>query len=163
MKVFYVDDTPAETFGDSIFLAGPTPRSQDVASWRPEAIRILESLGFSGQVFIPERRDRQVKVDYLDQVEWEYRALEAVPLIIFWVPRELQTMPAFTTNVEFGRYVASGRIYYGRPPESPKNRYLDWLYRKCTRKDPYEALQPMLEVAVWYLGLSRKGCECSCK
>ena len=38
----------------SIFLAGPTPRSLDVETWRKEAIRILEELGFDGIVYVPE-------------------------------------------------------------------------------------------------------------
>ena len=38
----------------SIFLAGPTPRSNDIKSWREEAIKILEQLEFEGIVYIPE-------------------------------------------------------------------------------------------------------------
>ena len=38
----------------SIFLAGPTPREKDIISWRNEAIKILENLGFDGIVYVPE-------------------------------------------------------------------------------------------------------------
>src|SRR6266511_3357557 len=40
----------------SLFLAGPTPRSADVPSWRPEALNLLRGLGFAGTVLVPERR-----------------------------------------------------------------------------------------------------------
>jgi calcineurin-like phosphoesterase family protein len=107
----------------------------------------LESLGFNGTVFVPERSDKTVKIDYFDQVEWEYAALNEAKVIVFWVPRDMKTMPAFTTNVEFGLWIAKGKkVLYGRPriapqsavtsgeddfaPECPKNRYLDWLYGK---------------------------------
>ena len=46
---------------------------------------------------------------------------------LFWVPRELRTMPAFTTNVEFGIWADSGKAVLGYPPKAPKCRYLDWL------------------------------------
>src|SRR5512146_94052 len=62
----------------SVFLAGPTPRSADVASWRPD----------------------------------------------------LRTLPGFTTNVEFGLDVTTGRAVLGCPPDCPnpeRNRYLIWL------------------------------------
>src|SRR5581483_11776507 len=103
MNVIY---TPEEIVTHrSIFLAGPTPRSSHVKSWRPEAINILRESNFSGTVLVPERRDWTVKFDYIEQVEWEWKGLEDCSIIVFWVPRDLQTMPAFTTNVEFGSYV----------------------------------------------------------
>jgi nucleoside 2-deoxyribosyltransferase-like protein len=103
----------------SIFLAGPTPRSADVSSWRPEALAILQELQFAGTLLVPERRNCSVRFNYLDQVEWEFAGLEGCSVVAFWVPRELSTLPGFTTNVEFGRYVGSGRCVYGRPPTLP--------------------------------------------
>ena len=44
----------------SIFLAGPTPRSKEVKSWRPEAIRLLKEKGFDGVVFVPEFENKTV-------------------------------------------------------------------------------------------------------
>lgn len=32
----------------SIFLAGPTPRKEEIVSWRKEAIKILEENNFDG-------------------------------------------------------------------------------------------------------------------
>lgn len=130
---------------DSIFLAGPTPRRVDVKSWRPEALELLDKLGFRGIVLVPERRDWQ-NWDYLTQVEWEWKGLNTCDLVVFWIPRELVTMPAFTTNVEFGRYVDNS--VYGRPDNAPKNDYLDWLYTKVTGKKPFNDLETMLEYVV---------------
>jgi hypothetical protein len=86
-----------------------------------------------------------VKFSYLDQVEWEYECLELSDLIVFWVPRDLKKLPGFTTNVEFGRYIASGKVLYGRPYEAPKTRYLDRLYKKFTNKEPIDNLVDLLK------------------
>jgi len=99
----------------SLFLAGPTPRQAGVLSWRPGALALLARLGFAGTVLVPERRDWSARFDYLDQVEWEFVGLESASVVAFWVPRDLDSLPGFTTNVEFGRYVGSGRCVYGRP------------------------------------------------
>lgn len=141
MNVLYADDAPFAG-GLSIFLAGPTPRSDYVPSWRPEALDILKDMGFAGTVLVPERRDWSVKFDYTDQVEWEYAGLLHASIIVIWLPRDLATMPAFTTNVEFGYWLAEKpfSVRYGRPSENPKNRYLDWLYTKHTHQQPYDCL-----------------------
>ncbi len=149
MRVVYSDEEVPDTgLFMSLFLAGPTPRKKDVPSWRPEAIEILSKLNFSGIVFVPERRN-WTGFDYLDQVEWEWKALESCAKVVFWVPRNLETMPAFTTNVEFGRHVV-GSIY-GRPDGCPGNKYLDWLYQKVNYREPFNDLTTMLEhVVEWF-------------
>lgn len=50
----------------SIFLAGPTPRGKDIISWRNEAIKILESLGFAGLVYVLEYSNWKPKDSYVD-------------------------------------------------------------------------------------------------
>jgi hypothetical protein len=75
-------------------------------------------------------------------------------VIVFWVPRELSQMPAFTTNVEFGEDYGSGRVVYGRPEGSPKTRYLDFLYRQRYGIDPCNTLLGTLERALSRLGVS---------
>jgi hypothetical protein len=145
-------DEPLQLRHPSLFLAGPTPRSADVPSWRPEALNLLWGLGFTGVVLVPERRDWSAKFTYLDQVEWEYAGLEGCTVIAFWVPRELQTLAGFTTNVEFGRYVGSGRYVYGRPDHAPYTRYLDWLYTKLTGRRPENTLRGTLQAAVEAVG-----------
>jgi len=89
----------------SIFLAGPTPRSKETVSWRPEAIEILNKLDFDGIVYIPEYGINVGDIDNDKQFAWELEALEEATTIVFWVPRKLPEMPAFTTNVEFGYWL----------------------------------------------------------
>jgi Nucleoside 2-deoxyribosyltransferase like len=140
MNVIY-SDQKVEFTAKNIFLAGPTPRSPQVKSWRPDALSILHKMGFKGTVFVPEYRNWETKFDYLTQVEWEWEGLEKSNAIAFWIPRDLITMPAFTTNVEFGSYVRSGRAYYGRPDGCSGNSYLDWLYGKVTNRKPTNTME----------------------
>jgi len=109
-------------------LCGPTPRSVGVASWRPEALRLLaeSEFGKDGTVFVPEPRSGEFTGEYDSQVSWETEALNRADVVLFWVPRDLATLPAFTTNVEFGMWRKSGKVVFGAPPEAPKNRYLIW-------------------------------------
>jgi len=143
MNTVYAPE-PVILLGRSIFLAGPTPRSQEVLSWRPYALEILEKLNFKGTALVPEHRHWDRNYNFISQVEWEWEGLETCDKIVFWVPRELKTMPAFTTNVEFGSYVRSGRAIYGRPDGSAKNDYLDWLYGKVTKQKPFNNLHELL-------------------
>lgn len=123
---------------NSIFLAGPTPRDKAVHSWRPQAVKFLREAGFDGVVYVPEYStdqvfqdyERQIKHDYDNQITWEWNALEAAGAIMFWVPRKLVGMPAFTTNVEFGLFVKEDKAFYGRPDTAELVRYLDSLYMR---------------------------------
>ena len=145
----------AETL-PSIFLVGPTPRDNETPSWRPKALQLLGTLRYDGFVFVPENRqgekaiideDAPIGERWMQQVEWERKGLEMATVIAAWVPRQLDSMPAFTTNVEFGRYVTSGRLLYGRPNEASKTRYLDWLYSLETRRKPHNDLVTFLAEA----------------
>lgn len=132
----------------SIFLAGPTPRGGEVVSWRTEACKFLEDIGFDGVVYVPEYSTWRPKGDYVDQAEWEREALSNSSVIAFWIPRTLPDMPAFTTNVEFGYWIHSGKILYGRPEEAKKIKYLDWLYKIDTNKEPYNSLEELLSNSI---------------
>lgn len=110
--------------GKKIFLAGPTPRSLDVPSWRPAMIKRLRDLGFKGHILIPEKRNIEEGYDYDSQIIWEDKGLNMADVILFWVPRELETMPGFTTNVEFGEWMKSGKVVLGFPPQADKMRYM---------------------------------------
>ena len=132
----------------SIFLAGPTPRDDSVLSWRVDACKLIEDIGFDGIVSDPEYSTLKPRGDYLDQVEWEREALSNASVILFWIPRILPDMPAFTTNVEFGYWIHTGKVIYGRPDDARKIRYLDWLYKKDTNKDPYNNLVDLLKEAI---------------
>ena len=122
MKINYSDQEVIK--GEkSIFLAGPTPRKIEVKSWRDEVCKKLEELGFDGVVYVPEYSTHGKFEDYdvqshTNQVEWERTALLNASVILFWIPREIPDMPAFTTNVEFGYWIHTGKIIYGRPDEA---------------------------------------------
>lgn len=116
-----------EQIDKSIFLAGPTPRDMETQSWRPEALQLLEDMSFDGKVYVPEHRVRIPDYNYDEQVHWEWEALAASTVIVFWVPRELKKMPAMVTNVEFGFYIASGKVVFGAPNSAQKIGYLKAL------------------------------------
>ena len=121
----------AQSLPKSIFLAGPTPRShQTIKSWRPEAIEHLQSLNFTGSVLIPESEGWVYKNEYNDQVSWEWEALNLSTVVVFWVPRDLQEMPAFTRNIEYGLMIASTKCILGYPPSTPKMTYLERLAQR---------------------------------
>lgn len=147
MKPVFVGDHGGP--GPSIFLAGPTTRSAEVPSWRPEALRLLTD--FPGEVFIPEWSDglwhRTPEEDY--QIKWEHAHLQRARTILFWIPRVIETMPAFTTNVEFGLWLESGKVVYGRPSWAAKVNYLDWHARR-TGLTIHETLESTIEDASRY-------------
>ena len=162
MQVVYVDGEQPKITQPSIFLAGPTPRDSftlsndleraklDALSWRPEAIEIFKKFNFQGQVFVPEHGDYNSQFEYYNQVEWEWEHLHGATVIMFWVPREIKRMPAFTTNVEFGYYVSKrpDRCVYGRPEGAAKISYLDWLYGKESDKKIETTLEATIAQAL---------------
>lgn len=84
-------------------------------------------------MLIPELPSGQRRPYFDDQAEWETTAREAATAILLWIPRDLRTLPGFTTNVEFGLDVTTGRAVLGCPPDCPspgRNRYLIWLARR---------------------------------
>ena len=130
MKIRYSQQDIPDELGQSIFLSGPTPRDDSVISWRPQAIEILETLNFTGTVIIPENEGGERKWNYDDQIEWEWVGLKAATCIVFWIPRELVHMPAFTTNIEWGRWYESGKVVLGYPENTPKMGYLTYCAEK---------------------------------
>jgi 8-oxo-dGTP pyrophosphatase MutT (NUDIX family) len=126
----YVGQEPPKAFRKSIFLAGPTPRSTHVNSWRPEALRLLEESGYDGVVFIPERTDGEWKNDYVGQIEWEETYLNMADCILFWIPRDMKDMPALTTNDEWGVWKNSGKVILGMPDEAVHVRYQQHYAKK---------------------------------
>lgn len=123
MKTVYA----LEPVTKSIFLAGPTPRDKETPSWRPYARDLILAHGFNGVVYIPERREYTENWEHDQQVMWEWEGLEASTVILFWVPRELEKMPAFTTNIEFGMYANSSKIVMGFPTGTPKMKYFETM------------------------------------
>lgn len=121
--IVHAGESPPETWDASLFLAGPTPRSADVPSWRPAALRELVWEG-PGRlaVFVPEPRDGSVWPDCTSQITWELRWGDRCDVVLFWIPRG-PGMPALTTNDEFGRWKDSGRVVLGTPPGAEHVRY----------------------------------------
>lgn len=135
MNIIYAGQPFPKFTRKSIFLAGPTPRSSAVKSWRPDALALLAAYGYDGDVYIPEPEDMinrnreragEWKVeDYTNQIEWENEGLERADCILFWIPRDMVTMPALTTNDEFGYWKGSGKCVLGTPDpdKTPHVRY----------------------------------------
>lgn len=147
MQINY-SDQPVITEKKSIFLAGPTPRGENQISWRKEACEILERLNFDGVVYVPEYSTWHPKEDYTDQAMWERMALTEATVIMFWVPRSLPDMAGFTTNVEFGYWLSSKKVIYGRPDYAKKIKYLDWLYELDYNKKPINDLEALLKETI---------------
>ena len=133
LNVFALED--ARDGVDSIFLAGPTPAPGSLeksTSWRHDAVRLLVDEYFDGDILIPEPRNGKNTDEwtYSKQVDWEVKMLAKATVILFWVPRELASLPGFTTNIEFGEWMKSGKIVIGSPDSAVKVRYLQ---ERCNR------------------------------
>lgn len=132
----------------SIFLAGPTPRDAETPSWRPEAITELHAMGFDGTVFVPEDGSGSAQFSYDDQIEWELQALHSATVIAFWVPREMEHMPALTTNVEFGLFAARRNVVFGAPPGAFRIKYLQGIARMYGITGPHQTIGGLMAAAI---------------
>lgn len=144
MKLIY-SNHKYEKLDNSIFLAGPTPRDPEVRSWRGDAIDYFKEFGFDGVLYIPEDDNKsyyEVEGNVYD-MSWDQNAIENADVIMFWIPRS-NDMLALTTNVEFGYFINSGKIVYGRPDDSIKNEYLDWLYERNLGEVPCNNLKTLV-------------------
>lgn len=132
MNIVYAQEDFTEISPSSIFLAGPSPRGNNEYNWRPRALEILKEKNFSGDVFVPLPRDEKYMTDfdYDSQIDWELKYLNLAKVIVFWIPRDVQNLPGFTTNVEFGMFLKSKKIILGYPEGSPKMRYLHYVAEK---------------------------------
>ncbi len=151
MELVYSPEIPSSSFTKSIFLAGPSPRHPSHLNWRIEAIKILEEIGYDGVVFLPLPRAGGWSHSYDFQVEWENTYMQMADQIVFWVPREMSTLPGFITNVEFGMWYKSGKIVLGYPIEAQKMRYL--VHHAQEQFVPISnSLKETLELAIGRLG-----------
>ena len=146
------------TIKRSIFLAGPCPRKEDHVdrTWHDDALHYLASIGYDGHVLIP----LPFVGDYVDGVHWEETYLNIADVILFWVPRDLDALPGFTTNIEFGEWFKSGKIVLGYPQGAPKMSYLD-LKAKENGVQVRNTLEETLDAALQMVGegASRTGGE----
>ena len=126
----FAGEEPPGTYVASIFLAGPSPRAAEVASWRPEALReITMQWRQPGTlvVFVPEARNGARASDFTGQLDWERINRDRADEILYWVPREMGTLPGLSTNVEFGEDMDSGRAVLGCPEQAVHVRLLQEL------------------------------------
>lgn len=137
MELVYVMQEPRNPGLPSIFLAGPTPRRYSLTpTWRPAAVDVLRHAGFAGTVFIPETAPGGQWPDYDAQVRWEHRMLDEATVVSFWVPRHMETMPAMTTNIEYGMFMRTGKLVVGSPANASHMRYWEETCREY--RIPYE-------------------------
>jgi hypothetical protein len=162
MEVVHAHEHPVGVPVRSIFLAGPSPRGNEEYNWRPEALSILEHNEFSGTVYVPLPRSGEYRADYdhVAQIDWELFYLENAHVIAFWIPRDIQTLPGFTTNVEFGLFAASTKALLGYPPGAHKMRYLHRV-AEMYGIEIFNHLAPMLLTAIWRenVRVKREGTE----
>lgn len=158
MKIVYALEDFPRFFSKSLFLAGPTPRSKKVKSWRPRALKILEKKGYDGVVFVPESRHGHFEGN---QTVWEDKALNMADCILFWIPRNLKTLPGFTTNHEHGEWFKSGKIVLGAPRDAPKMHYLRFKAQQFSVPQAI-TLKETIDIALRMIrdGALRSGGEC---
>ena len=151
IELIYAGEDLPDTIEKSIFLAGPTPRSDDVESWRDDAINLLIENNYDGVVFIPEARNGKKYPNYDDQIQWEEQMMNLCDCLLFWIPRNMETMPALTTNIEWGKYQKSEKIVIGFPENSEKNRYIEKECKKLSI-DVNKTLEDTIKKAIDFIG-----------
>lgn len=151
MKVVYTGDK-IDKDCISCFLAGPTPRSSDVSSWRNEAISLFSKYGFSDTLYVPEFREKPYyDVDTgIKEMKWDQEALESSTIVMFWIPRS-SDMLGLSTNAEFGYMLNRGNFVYGRPNDAIRCQFLDFLYKDKLGKDYCVTLEETVKSAINYL------------
>lgn len=172
MQLVFSDQSLPDTVTRSIFLEGPSIRSSDQRDWRHRALAILEAIEFDGHVLIPIPEGKfyggedTAAWSYTGQISWECEAREFADCVLCWVPRHIDRTrkdlgaPALTTNVEFGEDVHSGKLIYGRPDSSEKNRYLD-ARAQALGIVVHTSLEDTIRAAVAFVGpgVERRGGE----
>lgn len=69
---------------------------------------------------VPETSHGDWYRDWVAQVDWETTGLQSAKCILFWIPRDMKTLPGLTTNDEWGTWKNSGKVVLGVPFVSNK-------------------------------------------
>ena len=133
MNIIYNLEEPFDRTKNTIFLAGGTSRIDITNSWRKEAIDILIEQGFEGNVIVPEPRNGffdSTTFDKIVQIKWERKCLAIANIILFWIPRDLNSLPCLTTNIEFGEWFKSNKCVLGIPNTAERMDYIKFLWQE---------------------------------
>lgn len=161
LKLIFSDDPFPSMVEKTLFLAGPNDRLEvgdpiRKDTWRHRVVNYLDARRYDLTVFIPFPKEifygdtLTHEIDYSLQIQWELDCLDAADIILFYVERTEKNL-GLTTNIEFGRYIDSGRIMYCRPNEALNIRYLDQMILARNKKVYYN-LHSVLEDTVSLLG-----------
>lgn len=152
MDLVYYGDKSNRYFKKSIFLAGPTPRDKNVPSWRGDAIKIFNDLGFDGTLIIPEEPKKHYyeKENNFNEIKWDMEALLKADVVMMWLPRE-GDMLGLSSNVEFGYLLNKGNMIYGRPNTAFRCEFLDYLYKKELDRDYFSSLEELIKGTIKYI------------
>jgi hypothetical protein len=163
MEVVYWLEKFPELCRKSIFLAGPTA-GEGKFSWRTDAIEMFRQLGFDGHLFVPEPRGFDwPKAEFHDAiVDWEVDGLNRADCILFWVPRNMETMPGLTTNIEFGEWFKSGKVVLGCPVDAPKMDYMKYRGSQHGIKPIWNSLEQTISWAITKVGASSTRMDGEC-
>lgn len=135
--LFYGDEFNYLNDRKSIYLAGPTDGTNYLTRWRSDVLDVLKNENFDGNVILPELKltsDNINDFGYDRIVDWEINMMNKCDVILFWIPRDLKTLPGFTTNIEFGEFLHSNKIVVGSPENAEKVRYLKERCRRLNIK-----------------------------
>jgi len=163
MEVIYAKENFPIKVTKTLFLAGPTPRDENIQSWRSEALKELKKQGYDGVVFVPEPKNGIRKAGYDEQVIWENAALHRSDVILFWIPRNMKDAPGLTTNDEWGYWKAvhPTKLVLGIPDNAERVNYQKF-YAKKFEIDIVNSLHDAAEKVIYKIGpgLERSDQQC---
>lgn len=137
---------------NSIFLAGPTSRSQSLESnWRSEAVALLRTFGFDGYIYVPEPRGQENQSDFTEKKSvhiWESSRLMSADFVVFWIPRNTSDLIGLNTNLELGIFLGKAmsgglnmqRLFIGWP-EGSEHMGLSRHYAEIAQQNIYSNLE----------------------
>ena len=164
MQIIYATEKMPDAFSKSLFLAGPSIRSDTPPkyNWRKEALSLLEDMGYDGVVFVPLPKNDDWKNNYDEQIHWEQEAMNHSDIIVFWVPRDMNYLPGLTTNFEFGQRIPFNNVVLGYPKNAEKIKYLHWMADYYNLPEVKHSLKETLSIALQKIGkgFPRDGGEC---